>query len=173
MEKWKREFIRYLFHYSARRQIIEAAYTVKPPHIPSALYKYRSFNEKHKDALSKGVLCRASLDRMNDPYDAAVYFDQNRMLVEDQTPEEFLDFMESMKRALAAGILWIPRPISSPFSSGHGPRTGGNVTNVPPPVGALVHRRHQGSSSEDQRDHDAIVAWCLKKEASCLVAAAD
>ena len=115
MEKWKRELIRYLFHYSARRQIIEAAMTVKHPHIPSALYKYRFFKDQHKDALSNGVLWGASPDRMNDPYDAAVYFDQNRMLVEDQTPEEFMDSMESMKRALAAGILWIPKPIRQPI----------------------------------------------------------
>jgi hypothetical protein len=115
MEKWKRQFVRYHFHYSARRLVVEAAYTIKHPHIPTALYKYRDFRDQHKDALSKSVLWRSSPDRFNDPYDAAVFFDQNRMLVEDQTSEEFMASVEDMKQALATGELWIPKPIKTPI----------------------------------------------------------
>jgi hypothetical protein len=117
MEKWKRQFIRYLFHYSAQRVIIEAAYTVKHPHIPSALYKYRAFTDQHKDALSKGMLWRSSPDRFNDPYDTADYFDQNRLLTEDQSHAEFMATVEEMRRAIAAGEPWMPQRIKKPIST--------------------------------------------------------
>jgi hypothetical protein len=120
MEKWKRQLIRYHFHYSARRLNIEAAYTVKHPHIPSALYKYREFCDRHKDALCKGVLRRSSPDRFNDPYDTGVYFDQNRFLMEDQSREEFMTSIDEMKhaRALEAGESWSPKPIKKPIQQG-------------------------------------------------------
>jgi hypothetical protein len=115
MEKWKRQFIRYLFHYSMPRVKMEAAFIVKHPHIPSALYKYRDFRDKHKDALSKGVLWRSSPDRMNDPYDSAVYFDQSRFLIQDWTLHEFMTAVEEMKRAEARGDRWTPPPITNPI----------------------------------------------------------
>ncbi len=115
IEKWKRQFIRYLFHYSARRLKIEAAYTVKHPHTPSALYKYRDFRDQHKDAISKGVLWRSSPDRFNDPYDSAVFFDQKRFLIEDWTHDEFMTSINEMERARVAGDRWIPKMIKKPI----------------------------------------------------------
>jgi Protein of unknown function (DUF2971) len=89
MEKWKRELIRYMFPYSAGRRMIERAFNSKHPHIPSSLYKYRSFSNEHKDAIEKGVLWRSSPNSFNDPYDSVVYFDPNRFFMENQAAEDF------------------------------------------------------------------------------------
>ena len=114
MEKWKRELIRYLFPYSARRLRIEAAFTIKHPHVPSSLHKYRRFTDQHKDALEKGVLWRSSPDKFNDPYDSVVYFDQNRFLIENQTAQEFIASLEETKRKIDTGK-WTPDPIRNPI----------------------------------------------------------
>jgi hypothetical protein len=114
MEKWKREFIKYLFPYSAHQLKIEAAMAVKHPHVPSQLYKYRRFTEQHREALAKGVLWRCSPDRFNDPYDSAVYFDPTRFLVEDQPIQEFLASMNEATGKIDAGTPWHPAPIQRP-----------------------------------------------------------
>jgi hypothetical protein len=115
MEKWKQQLIRYLFHYSARRLRIEAAFVVKHPHVPSKLYKYRAFSSEHIQALSRGVLWRCSPDRFNDPYDSAVYFEVDRFLMEDQSIKEFLASMQRMKRKVDAGQRWTPATIKKPI----------------------------------------------------------
>ena len=115
MEKWKRDFMRYLFHYSARRQVIEAAFIVKHPHVPSALHKYRRFSHDHKNALAKGVLWRCSPEKFNDPYDFYVNFDPNRFWIEDQSAQDFIASMEEMKKALDLGAKWVPKPIKNPI----------------------------------------------------------
>jgi hypothetical protein len=114
MEKWKRELIRYLFHYSARRLNEEAAFTVKHPYVPPALHKYRRFSDQHKGALTNGVLWRCSPDKFTDPYDSIVYFDQTRFWVEDQSAEDFIASMEEMTRTLGSGAKWLPKPIQNP-----------------------------------------------------------
>jgi hypothetical protein len=118
MEKWKREFIRYLFHYSASRMRIEPAYVVKHPHVPSLLYKYRRFSDYHKTALEKGVLWTASPDKFNDPYDSGVYFDIDRFLIEDQSAQEFIKSINEMKDAIRKGDHWTPKPIVKPIEQG-------------------------------------------------------
>jgi hypothetical protein len=115
MGKWKQQLIRYLFHYSAKRLRIAAAFVVKHSHVPSKLYKYRAFSSEHKQALSRGVLWRCSPDRFNDPYDSAVYFEIERFLMEDQSIKEFLASMESMKRKIDAGQRWSPETIKKPI----------------------------------------------------------
>jgi hypothetical protein len=112
METWKRQFIRHLFHYSARHRDIEAAHRAKDPHVPTSLYKYRMLSDKHKDALSRGVLWRCSPERFNDPYDSFVTFDQNRFFVEHQSAQ---DFIAEMKRSTERGDPWIPKPIKNPI----------------------------------------------------------
>jgi hypothetical protein len=143
MEKWKREFIRYLFPYSASRLRIELAYIVKHPHVPPLLYKYRQFSDRHKDALAKGVLWMSSPDRFNDPYDSGVYFDIDRFLVVDQSAQDFIRTVEEMQTAIKSGSPWIPKPIAKPIQQGEWRRkiTQDLLRNAP----ARGKRRHPQS----------------------------
>ena len=118
MEKWKREFIRYLFPYSASRLRIEPAYVVKHPHVPPLLHKYRQFSGRHKDALAKGVLWMSSPDKFNDPYDSGVWFDPDRFLVEDQSAHEFIKTAKEMQAAISSGAHWVPKPVANPIQQG-------------------------------------------------------
>src|SRR5262249_51207590 len=101
MEKWKCELIRYLFPYSARRLMTEKAFASKHPHIPSSLYKYRSFSDQHKAALEKGALWRSSPDRFNDPYDSVVYFDTNRFFIENRSVHDFIGSLNKTEREIS------------------------------------------------------------------------
>jgi hypothetical protein len=115
MEKWKRELLRYHFHYSAQRLNIQAAFMSKHPHVPSSLHKYRSFCDQHQEALEKGVLWRSSPDRFNDPYDTVVSFDQNRFFIEDQPAQDFIRSIREMIRKVEAGEKWTPTPFQNPI----------------------------------------------------------
>ena len=98
MERWQKQVIRSRFHYSAKRMQIERAFLIKHPHVPDRLCKYRKFSRDHLDALKRNVLWMSSPDRFNDPYDAAVSFDPDRFLVEEQSAQEFIATAESLTR---------------------------------------------------------------------------
>src|SRR4051794_8257329 len=114
MDLWQKQFIRSLFHYSAKRMNIEKAFMVKHPHVPEKLYKYRQFTDFHKQALDSGVLWMSSPERFNDPYDAAVSFDVDRFIVEDLSCEQFLEDMREMSSIVKAGGSWQPRKVTHP-----------------------------------------------------------
>lgn len=118
MELWQKQLVRSLFHYSAQRMDIERAFMTKHPHVPSRLYKYRQFTSNHLDALRKDVLWMSSPDRFNDPYDAAVSFDSERFLVEDQSAHDFIASTEEMDRVVKAGGFWQPRKLVRPVQQG-------------------------------------------------------
>lgn len=118
MEQWKKQFIRYLFHYSAARMNIEAAFMVKHPHVPARLYKYRQFKPSHLDALDKNQLWMSSPDRFNDPYDAAVSFDVDRLLVENLSVEDFIESTNDMSRIVKSGGEWKPQKLKDPVRQG-------------------------------------------------------
>ncbi len=118
MELWQKQMIRRLFHYSAKRLNIELAFMANHPHVPTYLYKYRQFTPNHLDALSKDILWMSSPDRFNDPYDAAVSFDPDRFLVEDQSAEAFLKEAQEMDRTIKAGGRWQPRKLTQPVAQG-------------------------------------------------------
>jgi len=111
MEKWQQQLIRKLFHYSRARLDPEAAFQIKDRHLPSKLYKYRSFTDSHKDALEAGVLWVSSPNKLNDPYEAAVTLDPNRFFVEDQSDAEL---SAAMKKKLEAGTLFDLEPLRNP-----------------------------------------------------------
>lgn len=78
IQGWHREFIRSLFHYSIERRDIRRGLVAKDPYVPRYLYKYRTFCEKHLDALHNGVLWMSSAKRLNDHYDGAFKIDPGR-----------------------------------------------------------------------------------------------
>ena len=112
MEKWRRQVVRYLFHYSARHLQIEQAFMAKNPHVPDRLYKYREFRDRHMDALSKGVLWRSSPDKFNDPYDTNVYIDSDRFFVENRSPEDAIAFAKALPNECSQTR---PPPIENPI----------------------------------------------------------
>lgn len=118
MEKWKREFIRYHFPYSASRLRLEPAYIVKHPHIPPLLYKYRQFAPRHLEALEKDVQWMSSPDKFNDPYDSRVYFDVDRFIMEDQSVKDFIKAAEELQAAIRTGAHWVPPRIIKPILQG-------------------------------------------------------
>ncbi len=118
MELWQKQLIRSLFHYSAKRMNIERAFMVKHPHVPSRLYKYRQFIPNHLDALNKDVLWMSSPDRFNDPFDAAVSFDSDRFLVEDQSAQDLIASTKEMARIVKAGGTWQPKKLVRPVRQG-------------------------------------------------------
>lgn len=91
---------------------------VKHPHVPSRLYKYRQFIPNHLDALNKDVLWMSSPDRFNDPYDAAVSFDPDRFLIEDQSAQDFIASAKKMDRIVKAGGTWRPKKLVRPVRQG-------------------------------------------------------
>jgi hypothetical protein len=111
MERWKRQFIKLLFHYSARRMRMEAADLVKQPHVPPALYKFRHFCKEHKEALEQGVLWRTPPALFNDPYDSIIYFDTRRFLMEDLSLEEFRKAVADLQ----AAVKFTPKPLEKPI----------------------------------------------------------
>jgi Protein of unknown function (DUF2971) len=111
MEKWKRQFIRLLFHYSRHRSSPGAADLVKDPHVPSALYKFRRFCDRHKKALEQDVLWRTSPSQFNDPYDSVIYFDIRRFFMEDFS---FADLMNAVAESKAGGK-FEPKPLKKPI----------------------------------------------------------
>jgi hypothetical protein len=115
MERWQRQFIRYLFPYSASRLRIEHAFLAKHPHVPQLLYKYRDFTPSHLDALRRGVLFMSSPDRFNDPFDTTVFFDPKRFIVENLSPQEFI---KQMNEELRSGTPWRPKSIKNPVRKG-------------------------------------------------------
>jgi hypothetical protein len=110
IEKWKRQFIRLLFHYSRKRSSFRDADSVKAPHVPSALYKYRRFCDEHKKALERGVLRRSSPSQFNDPYDSTIYFDVGRFVMEDLS---FAEFTNAVAAGTAVGFE--PKRINKPI----------------------------------------------------------
>jgi hypothetical protein len=118
MELWQKQLIRKLFHYSAKHMDIEGAFLAKHPHVPSKLYKYRQFSDSHIDALEKGVLWSSSPDRLNDPYEAAVRFDSDRFLMEDLSPDEFVQVVKGISKKADAGESWEQPAPSRPIRSG-------------------------------------------------------
>jgi hypothetical protein len=117
MEKWQRQFIEYLFHYSAKRMAIEPAFIAKHPHVPARLYKFRQFSPNHLDALRKGVLWMTSPDKFNDPFDTTVYFDIDRFFLEDLPYQAFIDKVEEHDRARAKGVPFRPEPLVNPITN--------------------------------------------------------
>lgn len=118
MELWQKQLVRSLFHYSTKRMDIERAFLVKHPHVPAHLYKYRQFTEYHLDALKKDVLWLSSPDWLNDPYEAQVSFDVDRVIVEDQSVDDFLKEGRKAQRAIEAGEDWRPGELARPIDAG-------------------------------------------------------
>jgi hypothetical protein len=118
MESWQRQFIRYLFPYSASRMRIEHAFLVKHPHIPRFVYKYREFKASHLEALGRGVLFMSSPDRFNDPFDTTVFFDPSRFIVEDLPVHEFIKHVEEIDQNVRSGALWRPKAITKAVRQG-------------------------------------------------------
>lgn len=75
MEKWKKRFIKSLYHYDRNKIDIDGAYRIKDRHIPKSLFKYRSFSSEHVNALEKGILYMSYPQNFNDPFDTAVLFE--------------------------------------------------------------------------------------------------
>jgi hypothetical protein len=117
MEQWHRQFIRYLFPYSAKRIRVDAAFAVKNPHVPKHLYKFRAFSPNHLDALDKGVLWMSAPDRFNDPFDTTVYFDPDRFFMEDLPHEEFIAKVQKLDEARARGEPFKPQPLVNPIQN--------------------------------------------------------
>lgn len=100
MDSWQRSMIRKLFPYSSSKLDIEGGIAAKSAHIPSFLYKYRNFLSKgHFEALQRQTLWAVPPEEFNDPYDTAFTFDTGRLLIEDQTAEEFLEYVKRLKGA--------------------------------------------------------------------------
>src|ERR1035437_9709238 len=118
MERWQRQFIRYMFPYSAARLRIEPAFVVKHPHVPSALYKYREFKPSHLDALQRGVLYMSSPDRFNDPFDTTIFFDPSRFIVENLPAGEFIEQVKRINQSVRSGVPWHPKAIKNPVRQG-------------------------------------------------------
>lgn len=118
MELWQKQFIKSLFHYSARYMDIEKAFLVKHPHVPDRLYKYRNFCDHHLDALKKNVLWLSSPNKLNDPYEAQVSFDVDRVIIEDQSIEDFSKQVREAKQAIEAGGAWRPNFPARPIKAG-------------------------------------------------------
>ena len=116
MDKWKKNLVRCLFHYSACNLQTEHAFYIKNLHIPQRLYKYRKFSDQHKRALENGILYRCSPDKFNDPYDTAVYFNVDRLLMEDRSLEEAVQAAEV---ATVEATPYSPKPIQEPIRFGN------------------------------------------------------
>jgi hypothetical protein len=114
MERWQRQFIRFLFPYSASRMRIEHAFLIKHPHLPPFLYKYREFKASHIEALRRGVLYMSSPDRFNDPFDTTIFFDPGRFIIEDLPVQEFIEYMKEIDRSVRSGAPWRPKVIKNP-----------------------------------------------------------
>ena len=115
MDKWKKNLIRQLFHYSACSLQVEHAFYNKNLHIPRRLYKYRSFSCRHKKALEKGTLYRCSPHKFNDPYDTAIYFNVDKLLIENRSLEEAAQAAEV---ATEEATPYRPKPIREPIRFG-------------------------------------------------------
>ena len=115
MDAWKRQLVRFKFPYSGTRLNLEAAFSRKDPHIPSKLYKYRQFSETHLDAVRRGVLWMSSPDKFNDPYDSTVYFDPDRLFVDNRSPAEAYAAAEQLDSHLQSGAQFRPKPITRPI----------------------------------------------------------
>lgn len=97
---------------------IDLAFMVKHPHIPDRLYKYRRFTANHLEALDKNVLWMSSPDQFNDPYEAAVSFDTDRFLMEDQSIQDFIATFKEMDQVVKAGGAWMPKRLANPNQQG-------------------------------------------------------
>jgi hypothetical protein len=93
---------------------IERAFSIKHLHLPPSLFKYRRFCKNHIDALKRSVLWLSSPDRFNDPYEAAVSFDLDRLWVEDYTVEEFAGVIKERTKEKRN---WEPQPLVHPIRS--------------------------------------------------------
>ena len=112
MEKWRKQLVRYLFHYSARHLQIERAFMIKDPNIPDKLYKYRSFTDNHKRALCSNTLWRSPPAKFNDPFDTLTYFDPGRLLIEDRSPEDTISYAKQLQNVPSSRR---PSPVLSPI----------------------------------------------------------
>ena len=144
MENWRKELIRSLFHYSARRLQIERAFQIKDSHVPNSLYKYRQFCENHIDALSNNVLWRCSPNRFNDPYDTSVYFNIDHILIENISLEGFIQNTNMLSEG---PISERPRRLQDPIRVGDWQRrvleeivsVEPDSMSVIPDIGAIAH----------------------------------
>ena len=112
MEKWQKQLVRYLFHYSAQHLQIEHAFMAKNPHIPDRLYKYRFFTENHKHALNENVLWRSPPAKFNDPYETAVHFNSERFFIEDRSLEDTIAHAKMLPKEPSS---WRPTPLKNPI----------------------------------------------------------
>ena len=112
MDNWQKKLVRLLFHYSARKLQIEHTFYIKNAHIPQRLYKYRSFCGEHKEALEKNVLWRCSPNKFNDPYDTAIYFNPDKLLIENRSWE---DAIHAVERVFEEATPHRPKPIQNPI----------------------------------------------------------
>ena len=115
MEKWKKDLVRFLFHYSARHLQTERGFVTKDLHVPEKLYKYRKFSKSHKKALTQGVLWRCSPDQFNDPYDTSTYFNSDRLYIENRSVEDFAKIGEASTEKVPSGG---PPEIQNPIRAG-------------------------------------------------------
>lgn len=76
---------------------IKAGLDLKDRFIPPKLYKFRSHCDSHLDALRRGVLFSSSPDRLNDPLEAYLYFDYDRILTEDISLSEQSAKIEALR----------------------------------------------------------------------------
>lgn len=116
MNNWQKKLVRLLFHYSSENLQIEHAFHIKNAHIPQRLYKYRSFCSGHKDALEKNVLRRCSPNKFNDPFDTAIYFNPDKLLMEDRSLE---DAVRAAERVSEEATPHRPEPIRKPIGFGN------------------------------------------------------
>lgn len=93
---------------------VERAFSIKYMHLPPRLFKYRRFCKDHIDALKRNVLWLSSPDRFNDPYDAAVRFDLDRLWVDNYTIEEFIGVIKERTKKKRN---WEPPPLVHPIRS--------------------------------------------------------
>ncbi len=66
LEKWQTEYLKWLFGADNSIEANRQAAIIKFDYMPDHLYKYRTFSPNHLEALEKGVLYAAPLDKLND-----------------------------------------------------------------------------------------------------------
>jgi hypothetical protein len=96
---------------------IEHAFMIKHPHVPSKLYKYRTFCPRHLEALERNILWMSSPSNFNDVHEVALKFYPERFLVDDVTAEEYAATVDERQKAMARGEVWQPIKIKTPIRS--------------------------------------------------------
>ncbi|MBY7740316.1 DUF2971 domain-containing protein [Paenibacillus polymyxa] len=89
---WIDEFVKLMFPTNVKEMNVEKAMELKLQNIPSALFKYRGFNEFALDNLLNDTTWLSSASNQNDPYDCALQLDTTNYL-QERTIQEVLSLL--------------------------------------------------------------------------------